>query len=202
MAKAEKSLLDTLKDSEASTSIIFGGIVVIVVGLLIYNLTKSNTAPQVTPTGLTTEQTQAPNENGYVPPTALPTEHVVVKGEHLWGIAEKYYGSGYNFIDIQIANPNSQESLAVGEKLTIPAVTAKKSTVATVAIEPVITAVTNSSTSITGESYVVQKADSLWNIAVRAYGDGYKWVSIYNSNKELIRNPGMIDVGWTLKLPR
>jgi nucleoid-associated protein YgaU len=44
------------------------------------------------------------------------------------------------------------------------------------------------------------KGDSLWKIAVRAYGDGYKWVSIAKANK--LVNPNLIHSGNVLTLPR
>jgi nucleoid-associated protein YgaU len=202
MAKTQKTLLDTFKDSEASTSIIFGAIVVIVVGLLIYNTMRNNDS-QVSETGLTTEETQTvPNEIGYTPPTALPTEHTVARGEHLWGIAEKYYGSGFNWVDLQQANDLGEDgALEVDMKLKIPAIAAKPATVDIVKTNAVVQTQT-SQDAISGESYVVQQGDTLWQIAVRAYGDGYKWSAIYEANKDRIVDPNQIDKDWSLKLPR
>ena len=54
--------------------------------------------------------------------------------------------------------------------------------------------------SITGSRYTVQKDDYLWEIAVRAYGDGYKWVEIARANK--LVNPNIIHPGNMLTLPR
>jgi len=42
--------------------------------------------------------------------------------------------------------------------------------------------------------------DSLWKIAEREYGDGYKWVEIARLNN--IKNPDIIDKGQVLKLPQ
>jgi nucleoid-associated protein YgaU len=49
--------------------------------------------------------------------------------------------------------------------------------------------------------YVVQAGDSLWSIAKRQYGDGSKCNIIYNANKDKIKNPGLIRIGWKLKIP-
>src|SRR5207248_217173 len=57
-----------------------------------------------------------------------------------------------------------------------------------------------STDKITGTSYTVEKGDNLWSIAVRAYGDGYKWVKIANENK--FTNPGVIHSGNSLQIPR
>lgn len=37
-------------------------------------------------------------------------------------------------------------------------------------------------------TYTVQSGDCLWNIAKAAYGDGSKWISIYEANKTTIEN--------------
>lgn len=53
---------------------------------------------------------------------------------------------------------------------------------------------------ITGNTYIVKEDDYLWEIALRAYGDGYKWVDIARNNNLL--NPDVIHKGNVLKLPR
>ena len=55
---------------------------------------------------------------------------------------------------------------------------------------------------VEGEKYTVVKGDSLWSIAVRAYGDGYKWTDVYAANKTIIgTNPGLIYSGTELIIP-
>lgn len=49
--------------------------------------------------------------------------------------------------------------------------------------------------------HVVQKGDSLWSIAKKYYGNGAKCNYIYNANKDKIKNPAMISIGWKLKIP-
>lgn len=54
---------------------------------------------------------------------ALPTSHVVLEGENLSSIAEYYYTSGNNYVDIMEANNlYSPDQIAVGQKLIIPKV--------------------------------------------------------------------------------
>lgn len=61
----------------------------------------------------------------------------------------------------------------------------------------------NKESSSKADSYVVQKGDHLWKIAVAQYGDGHAWTKIYEANKKLIgKNPGIIYSGSTLVLPR
>lgn len=49
--------------------------------------------------------------------------------------------------------------------------------------------------------YIVRSGDSLWSIAKKYYGDGSKHNIIYNANKDKIKNPGMLIIGWKLKIP-
>lgn len=116
--------------------------------------------------------------------------HKVVKGENLWSIAETYYNSGYNWVDIASANSLTNPSvIEEGQELTIPDVAVKIATTNRI-----------TETAISSENYTVLKGDSLWKIAVRAYGDGYKWVDIAKANNLL--KPGIIHPGNILNLPR
>jgi len=134
-----------------------------------------------------------PEEKEEKPLTSV-NEHTVSKGESLWKIAEKYYKSGYNWIDIakanNLKNPNYIE---VGQKLTIPSIEAKLATIDKTQSRPKLE-------PITGDTYKVVKGDSLWKIAERAYGSGFKWIDIARENK--LANPRIIHPGNELKLPR
>jgi len=58
-------------------------------------------------------------------------------------------------------------------------------------------------TSALGSSriYVVVKGDSLSKIAKQEYGDANKWRTIYEANKDLIKDPDLIYPGQELKIP-
>jgi len=49
--------------------------------------------------------------------------------------------------------------------------------------------------------YVVKSGDSLWKIAKALYCNGAKANIIYNANKSIIKTPGLLRVGWKLKIP-
>jgi len=50
-------------------------------------------------------------------------------------------------------------------------------------------------------TYIVVKGDSLSKIAKREYGDANKWRTIYEANKDLIKDPDLIYPGQELKIP-
>jgi nucleoid-associated protein YgaU len=48
------------------------------------------------------------------------------------------------------------------------------------------------------EEYTVKKGDSLSKIASQY---GIKWKDIFEANKDIIKNPDLIQPGWKLKIP-
>lgn len=187
MAKP-KNLLKKLKLNESTISMILGVLVVLVVGALVINYFRNIRQPK---TGQVSEE-KPPTEE--VKLEDLPTVYKVQAGDSLWKIAEKTYGSGYNWVDIarenNLKNPNL---ITPGQELTLP-----KAEV----IKPKLAEKTSPSyeEAINGDTYTVVKGDHLWGIAVRAYGDGYQWVKIAHENQ--LANPNLIHPGNTLKIPR
>lgn len=49
--------------------------------------------------------------------------------------------------------------------------------------------------------YTVKKGDCLWNIAKSYYGNGAMYSKIVKANKEKIKNPNVIHIGWRLEIP-
>ena len=52
-----------------------------------------------------------------------------------------------------------------------------------------------------GRTYTVKKGDSLWKIAKQLYGDGSSWSRIHDANRDVIKNPDLIQPGWVLRIP-
>ena len=129
--------------------------------------------------------------------------YIVKEGDTLWKIAENKYKSGYNWVDIQKANNLTNPGmLYAGTKLILPNVQAKTVTVVTMAVEKQDAATSSIQTKkISGTSYTIEKSDTLWDIAVRAYGDGYAWTKIAKANN-LLNNPSTIHSGNKLTIPR
>lgn len=205
MEQQLKKILKNLKLSESTISTALGVLVVVVVGLLIFNYFKqAGKQEEITPEAVNVEEIIFEEENGVVVPTNLPSTHKVVKGEDLWKIAEKYYGSGYNWVDIaaenKIANP---DRVLVEQELVLPKVAVRQPLAEASAVSaqvPEAEEDTAAAEQITTESYIVAKSDSLWKIAVKVYADGYKWTEIANANG--LSNPDHIEVGQELILPR
>lgn len=202
--------------NESTISMMLGAVVIIIVGLLVVNYFK----------GLDTGTTLPSIESEDLGAITLPTTHTVTDGEDLWKIAEKYYKSGYNWVDI--ANANNLEApyvLEVGQVLDIPdaeiklvkqdedvatptVIAMKEETESPTIQKDLSIAEVNkltdtsseATTAVNGDTYTVVHGDTLWSIAERAYADGYKWVEIAKAN-DLV-NPSVIHAGNIFTLPR
>lgn len=52
-----------------------------------------------------------------------------------------------------------------------------------------------------GQTYTVQSGDTLWKIAEEVYGDGSKYMKIFDANSELLEHPDRIFPGQALVIP-
>ncbi len=219
---------------------VLGAVIVIIVGILVYNYFSTDqgeTIPAAQTERLSGQITIEP-EVGAI--------YVVQEGETLWDIAEKAYGSGYDWRQIAEANDILLGgSISEGQELLIPEETEIKveepdipdvevvdelaekkdekpefisevdqetnqvtiTTTEEGSIAEVISGTDSeveieniSYESIDGNKYTVQKGDTLWDISVRAYGDGFKWVEIAEAND--LANPDLIHSGNEFVLPR
>lgn len=66
-------------------------------------------------------------------------------------------------------------------------------------LEPVVVRQTDNKPQ--QKSYTIKKGDCLWSIAKSVYGDGSRYMDIYNANKDKISNPRLINVGVVLTIP-
>ena len=169
---------------------VLGAIVIVVLGVIVVNYFKNADQGLLNESPATTETGQPKIEKG-----KGSVKYTVSEGENLWEISEIQYGSGYNWIDIakenDIDNPGMIE---VGQELIIPDVEPKQLTV------KMPQDISDQVDAISGGTYTVETGDSLWNIAVRAYGDGYRWVEIAKENG--LGNPNFIHKGNILTIPR
>jgi nucleoid-associated protein YgaU len=203
-----KQLLKSIKLNESMLSMIFGVVTVILIGVLVVRMYGAN-KPAITAESEKTEIAMEKvgdvvvetKEDGKKYPTELAEKVTVEKGDNLWKIAEKQYGSGYNWVDIAKENGlKNAGQIEVGQELKLPKTAVIMPEKVMVASASATTMEKAEPATITGDSYTVAKGDHLWSIAVAAYGDGYKWVEIAKANE--IAHPNYIEVGQVLKLPR
>ena len=135
-------------------------------------------------------------------------EYVVKKGESVSSIARDQLGSLDQTQAIVDANKlENPERIEVGQKLILPDVeNGESETDEQVAgtnegdLNGAGVTTTAPGGKITGDTYTVQKGDTLFNIAIRAYNNGNMMYTIMRANG--LRSVNYIEAGWTLKLPR
>jgi nucleoid-associated protein YgaU len=203
-----KTFLKNLKLQESTISMVVGVIVILLIGFLtVRYLAKNKTGDTLPPL-----ETQTTEEK------TLPTIHKVADGETLWSISEKYYGTGYNWIDIKEANEmTNADEITKDQELTIPDVTPRvlaadngntkpdETTTPSETQKPSETESpqiadnpTTDSNEPQSDTYTVKTGDSLWKIAQANLGDGNKWTELAKNND--IKNPSVIRTGQELKL--
>ncbi|MFA6007639.1 MAG: LysM peptidoglycan-binding domain-containing protein [Candidatus Shapirobacteria bacterium] len=184
MKKAEK----VFRNKEDIISMFLGLVVVVVLALILVNFIekrKGNVEVPGISDQLKIEETKnlGNNENNV-------GNVVVQKNDSLWKIAVKTYNDGYKWTEIAKANNLKNPGiLYVGQKLVLPRI---EKTVATTEIEENITVVNQNS------EYTVVRGDSLWKIAIKVYGDGYKWTEIWQSNRNKLNSPDKLEIGMKL----
>jgi nucleoid-associated protein YgaU len=52
------------------------------------------------------------------------------------------------------------------------------------------------------EFYIIEKGDTLWKIAEKAYGNGSKYTKIVEVNREVIKNADLIFPGQKIRIPK
>lgn len=180
-----KDLQKRFTSTDSYISLVLGIAVVLVIGVLVYNFIQSRgVQPPKGEVTTTDEEKMATGAPGGT--------HTVAAGETLWSISEKYYKTGYNWVDLVTANnlPNA-DAIEEGQKLVIPTVT------------PIMPQGQDGSGASAKEpeskTYTVVHGDTLWKIAVEKYGNGYKWSEIARANA--LTNPDLIHAGNVLALP-
>lgn len=186
-------------------SILYGVLTVIVLSAVVFTVFRFINPKLNRPTGQITQEAAKTQNNQAISEQQKAT-YVVSSGDTLWAIAEKSYKSGYYWTEIARANNlKNPDMIDVGMKLTLPRIAQKitqEIVPSTVSVTQTITPTQNApnEVKITGNTYTVVRGDNLWNICVRAYGDGYKWVEVARVNN--LSNPDLIHSGNVFKLPR
>lgn len=204
-----------LKTNQSKLSLVLGALIVLVVGILIFNYFNKG-KPDLGPA----QQTEQEQKEGDVQPEKLPGKYTVKEGDTLFSIAEKYYQDGYKYEEIAKANNVLNPDLVeVGQVLEIPKLPVSQPQATAAPMQsPSPTPITESlqqpsqdekgastitsqfGLPITSNTYTVQAGDWLSKIADRAYGDIMAFDKISKANN--ISNPDLIEVGMVLTIPR
>lgn len=216
-----------LQSNQSLLNLVLGGLIIIVLGVLLYNYFNNREAANLGPSQQTENEQQ-----GDVTKDSLPGKYTVKEGDTLFSIAETYYNDGYQYPKLVEANKLANENaVEVGQVLEIPkldqAMSASESPSATPSsspsTEPTMSPTPSPSASpeammqndngtggatnqtqwgekISSDTYTVQAGDWLSKIAARTYGDPMAYQKIAQANN--ISNPDTIEVGMVLKLPR
>jgi nucleoid-associated protein YgaU len=175
-----------------------GALVVVISGILLYNF-FSNTSQDLlrdisSSMQNSREEEQVANQSlasaGIVPTdTPIPLAQIQTEGQGE-AVAPTVFAS------VAPSVVPSQEAVAVASPIVSTSPTAQ------VAGETVTNAneVTSTFEGTLVDSYTVQAGDSLWKIAERFYGDGFKWREIAKANN--ISNPRKLEKGLALSVPR
>ncbi|MEK7092370.1 MAG: LysM peptidoglycan-binding domain-containing protein [Patescibacteria group bacterium] len=113
-------------------------------------------------------------------------KYTVVEGDDLKEISRKFYATDEFYLEIVKANNiQNPDAIEVGTILTIPKISSRSF---------------GEMEKISGDTYAVKENEFLWDIAVRSYGDGFRWTDIAKANN--MDFPDILPAGTILKIPR
>lgn len=217
-----KNFLKNLKLHESTISTVLGFLVIVVVGLLVVNYFRNIDTGETSPKGTSTEQ--AGKKDTY---TVAAGDTLWSISEKVYGSGYNWVdirdannidnpnnldeGTELTIPDVEARGVNNQIAIAsTTPKATTtpsPSPTPKATEIAEgsakdedKAVDEAISTPSEADKAINaGSEYTVMRGDNLWNIAVAAYGDGYRWVDIAKANS--LVNPSVIHAGNVLTIP-
>lgn len=211
-----------LQHNQSYLNLILGGLIIVVLGVLLYNYFTKKDTDNLGPSQRTNVQTQ-----GDVSKENLPGKYTVKEGDTLFTISQKYYDNGEMYNLIVAANSLVNENaISVGQVLEIPkpqgsipsaapqesaSPSASPTSSPEALLQPSLTPADEKGAGgaenqtvwgdkITSDTYTVQPDDWLSKIASRAYGDVFAYQKIAQANN--LQNPDSIEIGMVLKIPR
>ena len=166
------------------------------------------TAPPATGSSAPDPMPTAPPAVAHHAPEATSGPTVTVeRGDTLWGLAERHLGDGHRYAEIVSLNVGHPQSdgralddahwIYPGWQLRLPADAS--------AVEPDAAAPARAETD---GGYVVERGDTLWDIAAEQLGDAARYPEIVDLNHGVrqpdgaaLTDPDLIRPGWILALP-
>lgn len=191
-------ILKIVRGREEALASGLAALLIIVGGVLVLNYFSSQSrvkSPSITPEATQTAQlspvppSAQPSNVGPGGSTSLPTTYTVVRGDNLWSIAKSFYGNGDQWTVIAKANNLANPSVIHrGNVFVIPVISAPAPTTPQTSGTPPATSSVSGGSVTPGSNYTVVSGDTLWDIAIRAYGSGYQWFRIDQANSPIPRN--------------
>lgn len=191
-----------IQSNQSRVSMILGVLIILVIGILVFNYFNKNKA-SLGPA----QQTQQEQD---VSANQLPGKYTVKEGDTLFTIAEKYYQNGAQYTAIAKENNlTNADQIEAGQVLQIPKLeTAQVEVSPQPSVSPTDEAplgtgggnTTIWGTRIEGNTYTVVEGDWLSTIAGRTYGDIMAYEKIAKANN--IQDPNHIEPGMVLTIPR
>ncbi len=127
-----------------------------------------------------------------------PVTYTVETGDTLWKIAVEYYGDGSLWTKIFADNKDvisNADIIRVGQQIKIYPRQADRPEGNAASGNGTGTATQNDGT------YVIQPGDTLWKIARNRYGAGWRWRRIYDANRDVLSDPGVLQAGQVIVIP-
>lgn len=194
--KQQKQRPNRVSTEKSYLSLFYGALAVVLLGAIIF--VGLRFLPPQSKRGIAQEQSILSQQTEQKTEKNQKKTYTVEIGDSLWSISQEFYQSGYNWVDIAKENKLENPSLITsGMVLVIPDTQAV--VLAQAAVVPTVS-INGGGQKIEVENYTVQHGDYLWDIAVRAYGDGFKWTEIAHANN--LSDPNIIHAGNILKIPR
>ena len=209
-------ILEYVRFSESYTSLVLGIVVVIIASVLLISFLKGREfgktpppAPEISATKIEPLVSVTPSEISEgrdqvsEPTTPLTTSggrgtYTVQPGDDLWNIAVKVYNDGYKWTLIakenNITNPGI---IFAGDVLKTPGASVIGTTKGG---QETQAEMSTQQPAIMGNSYKVQRGDTLWSIAERRYKNGYRWVDIAKASQ--LSDPNLIHSENIVRLPQ
>ena len=196
----QKESFTGFKLPSSYTSLILGAIVVVVVAILFVIFAKGSRVIQT----ISTNENPAMDSQTAQDKSNTSSTYTIKPGDDLWSISETVFHDGYKWVEIAKINKLEEPGLIhAGNKLliqTISPTVVQKEIITSKEIIPSSQSTIMQNDSITQNTYKIKPGDNLWDISVRAYGDGFKWPELAKVNN--IEIPNLIYAGNVLKIPR
>lgn len=188
-----KSMLEQLQLSESYMSLLLGILVVLIAGMFTFFVLREGHLV-ISDTQVVKNESENAVEDSTKSQQSIPLgKYTVQDGDSIKIIAVKYFGSQDAADQIvssnKLQNPNIIDS---GTVIVIPRI--DKSKLLAVGVSDV------QKKPIKDSTYEILVGDTLWDIAVRAYDDGYKWATIAKVNNIDVNFD--LPVGYKLTIPR